>query len=114
VRVHTAERHVHGAPPSEEVWLLIEWPEDQKVPTKYSLCSLPADTPLWKLVYLAKLRWKVERDYHPEQDSLDSGPSAAPPSAPAAATHRPLPALPAPHQLPSATSGAIAHVIREY
>jgi hypothetical protein len=23
VRVHTAERHVHGAPPSEEVWLLI-------------------------------------------------------------------------------------------
>ncbi len=63
VRVHTAERHVHRAPPSEEVWLLIEWPEDEKVPTKYYLCSLPAHTPLKKLVYLAKLRWRVERDY---------------------------------------------------
>jgi SRSO17 transposase len=63
VRVHSAERHVHGAAPSEQVWLLLEWPEDEKLPTKYYLCSLPADTPLKKLVYLAKLRWRVERDY---------------------------------------------------
>ena len=45
VRVHSAERHVHGAAPSEQVWLLLEWPEDEKVPTKYYLCSLPAATP---------------------------------------------------------------------
>jgi SRSO17 transposase len=63
VRVRTAERHVHGAPPSEEVWLLLEWPQGQKAPTKYYLSSLPADTPLKKLVRLAKLRWRVERDY---------------------------------------------------
>lgn len=63
VRVHSAERHVHGAAPSEQVWLLLEWPEDEKLPTKYYLCSLPAATPLKKLVYLAKLRWRVERDY---------------------------------------------------
>ncbi len=63
MRVHTAERHVHGVAPSEEVWLLMEWPRDEKAPTKYYLSSLPADTPLEKLVRLAKLRWRVERDY---------------------------------------------------
>jgi SRSO17 transposase len=153
VRVHTAERHVHGAPPSEQVWMLIEWPKDEKVPTKYYLCSLPVDTPLKKLVFLAKLRWRVERDYQelkgelrldhfegrtwrgfhhhatlcmvahgflalrralfpPEQNALDSGRSPQAPSAPAAAPHRPLPAVPAPHQLPRTSSGAVAHVIR--
>jgi SRSO17 transposase len=63
VRVHSAERHVHGAAPGEEEWLLIEWPKQQQAPTKYYLSSLPGDTPLKKLVRLAKLRWRVERDY---------------------------------------------------
>jgi len=63
VRVHSAERHVHGAAPGEEEWLLMEWPKSQKAPTKYYLSSLPDDTPLKKLVRLAKLRWRVERDY---------------------------------------------------
>jgi SRSO17 transposase len=63
VRVRTAERHVQRAPPSEEGWLLLEWPQDEQSPTKYYLSSLPADTSLKKLVRLAKLRWRVERDY---------------------------------------------------
>jgi SRSO17 transposase len=32
-------------------------------PTKYWLSSLPADMPLRDLVDLAKLRWRIERDY---------------------------------------------------
>jgi SRSO17 transposase len=153
VRVHTAERHVHGAAPSEEVWLLIEWPEDEKAPTKYYLSSLPADTALKKLVRLAKLRWRVERDYQelksevgldhfegrtwrgfhhhatlcmvahgflalrralfsPEEHSLDAVPGAPPPSAPAAAPHRPLPALPATRRRPRSTTRAVADLIR--
>jgi len=64
VRVHTAERHVHNAPPSEEVWLLLEWPKGEKTPTKSALSSLPADTSLQELVRLWKLRWRVERDHH--------------------------------------------------
>jgi SRSO17 transposase len=153
VRVRTAERHVHGAPPSEEVWLLLEWPKDKKKPTKFYLCSLPRSTPLKKLVQLAKLRWRVERDYQelkgevgldhfegrgwrgfhhhvtlcmvahaflalrralfsPEHSPLDPGPGAPPPSAPAAAPHRLLPAVPAPHQLPRSSSGAFANMIR--
>jgi SRSO17 transposase len=63
VRVQTAERHVQGAPPSEPVWLLVQWPEGEKAPTKYAVCSLPQETPLKQLVRLWKLRWRVERDY---------------------------------------------------
>src|SRR4051812_21554118 len=32
-------------------------------PTDYWLSSLPADTPLAKLVQLAKIRWRIEHDY---------------------------------------------------
>ncbi|SEU39305.1 hypothetical protein SAMN05443639_1401, partial [Stigmatella erecta] len=63
VRVHTAERHVHGAPPSEPVWLLVQWPAGERAPTKYAVCSLPQNTPLKQMVRLWKLRWRVERDY---------------------------------------------------
>jgi len=151
VRVRTAERHVQRAAPSEEVWLLIEWPQEEKAPSKYSLCSLPADMPLKELVRLSKLRWRVERDYQelkgevgldhfegrtwrgfhhhatlcmvahgflslrralfpPEENSLDASRGAPSPSAPAAAPHRPLPTLPAPHRRPRTSSGAVTHV----
>nr|WP_281404488.1 transposase [Pyxidicoccus fallax] len=147
VRVQTAERHVQRAPPSEEVWLLIEWPQKEKTPTKYSLSSLPEDTPLEELVRLSKLRWRVKRDYQelkgevgldhfegrtwrgfhhhatlcmvahgflalrrvlfpPEEDTLDAGRGAPPPSTAPAAPHRPLPPLPATHQRPRFSSRA--------
>jgi SRSO17 transposase len=63
VRVRTAERRVHYQPPGEEEWLLCEWPKGEKAPTKYWLSSLSANTPRRTLVRLAKLRWRVERDY---------------------------------------------------
>jgi SRSO17 transposase len=44
-------------------WLLIEWPEGEKKPTKYWLSTLPANTSFRKLVDFAKLRWRIERDY---------------------------------------------------
>lgn len=153
VRVQTAERHVQRAPPSEEVWLLIEWPKEEKTPTKYSLSSLPANTPLKELVRLSKLRWRVERDYQelkgevgldhfegrtwrgfhhhatlcmvahgflalrralspPEENALDAARGAPSASAPAAAPHWPLPALPALHRRPRSSSGAITDLIR--
>nr|WP_279637430.1 transposase [Corallococcus interemptor] len=52
-------RKAPGAPE----WLLCEWPAGEAAPTKYYLSSLPSDTPLKRLVTLAKLRWRVERDY---------------------------------------------------
>ena len=62
-RVRTARRHLIGEPPGDEQWLLCEWPKDEKAPTKFYLSSLPLGTSLKTLVRLAKLRWRVERDY---------------------------------------------------
>lgn len=63
VRIRTAHRHVRSYPPGQEEWLLCEWPEGEKAPTKHWLSSLPLNTSLRALVRAAKLRWRVERDY---------------------------------------------------
>jgi SRSO17 transposase len=63
VRVQPASGHCHGMAPEPEQWLIWEWPEGQGLPEHYWLSTLPEDTPLERLVYLAKLRWRVERDY---------------------------------------------------
>lgn len=63
VRVRTAHRHTVGEPPGEEVWLVCEQREHEKRPYRYWLSNLPPRTSLRALVRLAKLRWRVERDY---------------------------------------------------
>ena len=63
LRVRPAHRDYWRAEPWPEEWLLVEWPEGEKEPTKYWLSTLPADTPLATLVATAKLRWRIERDY---------------------------------------------------
>ena len=42
---------------------MIEWPEREKEPTKYWFSTLPGETSLKALVRLAKIRWRIERDY---------------------------------------------------
>jgi len=64
VRVRAAHRDEEGLrAPRAEQWLLIEWPTGEPEPTKYWLSTLPATTPLVKLVRTAKMRWRIERDY---------------------------------------------------
>jgi SRSO17 transposase len=63
LRVQPSHGFVRGQPPHREVWLLAEWPESEKEPTKYFLCDLPAPYTLRRLVRLAKCRWKIEQDY---------------------------------------------------
>jgi len=63
VRVRTAHRHGTGAEPGEPIWLLYQWPPDELKPIKFWFSNLPANTSLKKLVSLAMLRWRVERDY---------------------------------------------------
>jgi len=46
-----------------EQWLLIEWLEEEALPTKYWLGSLAAETSLTALAATAKHRWIIERDY---------------------------------------------------
>lgn len=63
VRIRTAHKHSVGRSPGPEEWLLCEWPVDRDSPSKFYLSSMPASTSLKELVRLAKLRWRVERDY---------------------------------------------------
>jgi len=56
-----------------EEWLLIEWPQGEKAPTKYWLSNLPEDIPLDRLVDIAKLRWRIERDYQELKQELGLG-----------------------------------------
>ncbi|AJP00997.1 transposase [Streptomyces cyaneogriseus subsp. noncyanogenus] len=44
--------------------LLAEWPEGQDAPTGYWISNLPATTPVADLVRWAKMRWRIEHDYH--------------------------------------------------
>jgi SRSO17 transposase len=61
VRVRTAP--VRGAAKRGEETLLIEWPEGEREPTKYWLATVDKNMSFRALVDLAKMRWRVERDY---------------------------------------------------
>lgn len=73
VRVRAAHRDEKLAEPRPEEWLLIEWPEGEAEPTKYWLSTLPADIAFAELVDLAKLRWRIERDYQELKQELGLG-----------------------------------------
>jgi len=70
VRVRPAHRDEQRTAPRPEEWLLIEWPRGDAEPTKYWLSTLPETTPIADLVRLAKLRWRIERDYQELKDEL--------------------------------------------
>ncbi len=74
VRVRTAP--IRGAAGRAEETLLIEWPKDQPEPTKYWLSTLDADVSfrhLVDLVDLAKMRWRIERDYQELKQEIGLG-----------------------------------------
>jgi len=58
-------------PPRVMEWLLVEWPPDEKQPTKYWLAELgPQPLGLRRLVRIAKARWRVEQDYRELKEEL--------------------------------------------
>jgi SRSO17 transposase len=64
MRVRAAHRKALLAEdPRAQEWRLIEWPKGDKKPTKYMLTTLPNDIAFSRLVDIAKLRWRIERDY---------------------------------------------------
>jgi SRSO17 transposase len=73
LRVRPANVKLRRADPDGQLpvrWLLAERPEGNDAPTDYWLSNLPADTPIERLVELAKLRWRVEQDYRELKDAL--------------------------------------------
>jgi SRSO17 transposase len=73
LRVRPAQGDQRRSAPRPEHWLLAEWPLDEAGPTKFWLSNLPADTPIARLVHLAKLRWLIERDYLELKQELGLG-----------------------------------------
>jgi SRSO17 transposase len=73
LRLRPANTRLRRAAGEDELplaWLLCEWPADADEPVKYWLSNLPAETPLTRLVLLAKLRWRIEHDYRELKDGL--------------------------------------------
>ncbi len=74
IRVRAAHRKAFSVEdPRAEEWLLIEWPRSDKKPTKYMLTTLPEDTAFSRMVDLAKLRWRIERDYEELKQEVGLG-----------------------------------------
>lgn len=70
LRIRPAHRDERRRTPRPVEWLLIEWPSGEPAPTKYWLSTLPAATPIAQLVCLAKLRWRIERDFQELKDEF--------------------------------------------
>jgi SRSO17 transposase len=64
-RMRVVVEHDDGwdAAEREELWLLIEWPDDERAPTKHTLSSLPQKVSTKQLVRIVKERHRTERMY---------------------------------------------------
>lgn len=73
LRVCPSASHAYRAGPLAREWLLMEWPVGEEQPTKYFLSTLPENTSLKDLVFTAKMRWRIERDYQELKQELGLG-----------------------------------------
>jgi SRSO17 transposase len=71
VQVRTAP--IRRAAERVEETLLIEWPEGEAEPTKYWLSTLDKKTSFRSLVDIAKMRWRIERDYQDLKQEIGLG-----------------------------------------
>ena len=71
MRVRTAP--IRRAAGRAEETLLIEWPEGEAEPTKYWLATLDEDISFRHLVDIAKMRWRIERDYQELKQEIGLG-----------------------------------------
>jgi len=71
VRVRAAP--IRGEARFAEETLLIEWPKKEAAPTKFWLATVDPEMPLRDLVDLAKLRWRIERDYEELKQEIGLG-----------------------------------------
>ena len=70
LRVRPASSRDKAGALAPHEWLLVEWPEGETEPSKYWLSTLPETTSLAALVDMAKLRWRIERDYEELKSEL--------------------------------------------
>ena len=73
VRVRIAHDDERRKVPHPIEWLLIEWPKGEDEPTRYWLSNLPETVAFDRGVDLAKLRWRIERDYQELKQEVGLG-----------------------------------------
>ncbi len=73
LRVRVAHRDYNLTKSRPEEWLLIEWPKGEAEPTKYWFSTIPEKIAFHRLVDLAKLRWRIERDYQELKQEVGLG-----------------------------------------
>ena len=73
VRVRAAHRDYNRSAPRDEEWLVFEWPPDEEKPSKFWLATVPEGIAFDRLVAVAKLRWRIERDYQELKQELGLG-----------------------------------------
>src|SRR5215475_2839252 len=71
VRVRVAP--IRGEARFAEETLLIEWPKGEAAPTKFWLATVDQNMSFRGLVDIAKLRWRIERDYHDLKQEIGLG-----------------------------------------
>ena len=71
VRVRTSP--IRRAKDRTQETLLIEWPKGEAAPSQYWLSTLPESTALRRLVDIAKMRWRIERDYQDLKQEIGLG-----------------------------------------
>lgn len=71
VRVRVAP--IRGEARFADEMLLIEWPKDENAPTKFWLATVDRNMSFRSLVDIAKLRWRIEHDYHDLKQEIGLG-----------------------------------------
>jgi SRSO17 transposase len=71
-RLRVVVEHDDGWDPAvrEDLWLLVEWPDDAREPTHYTLSSLPRTWSAKQLVRIVKDRYRTERIYEDLKSEL--------------------------------------------
>jgi SRSO17 transposase len=64
---------IRGEARFAEETLLIEWPKGEAAPTKFWLATVDQNLSFRGLVDIAKLRWRIERDYHDLKQEIGLG-----------------------------------------
>jgi len=72
-RVRVRAAPMRGEARFAEETLLIEWPKDEAAPTKFWLATVDDNMSFRDLVDLAKLRWRIERDYQDLKQEIGLG-----------------------------------------
>ena len=64
---------IRGEARFAEETLLIEWPRGEATPTKFWLATVDRNMSFRGLIDIAKLRWRIERDYHDLKQEIGLG-----------------------------------------